>query len=91
MPRAAIRVDDGDIIDHHEGNIMKVNVFRASGIAAVAAVAAGIGLAPVASATPDPVCDRVGTTCAGTGDYSANFSEPVSQPDPYGFLFWQQP
>ncbi|CDO09897.1 hypothetical protein [Mycolicibacterium cosmeticum] len=69
---------------------MKVNVFRASGIA-VAAAAVGIGLAPVAAAAPSPVCDRPGTTCAGTGDYSANFSEPVSQPDPYGFLFWQQP
>jgi hypothetical protein len=91
MPRAGRWVDDGHIIDNHEGNIMKVNVFRASGIAAVAAVAVGVGLAPVASANPNPVCDRVGTTCAGTGDYSANFSEPVSQPDPYGFLFWQQP
>ncbi|MCX2711950.1 hypothetical protein [Mycolicibacterium sp. J2] len=69
---------------------MKVNVFRASGITA-AVVAVGIGLAPVAAAAPQPVCDRAGTTCAGTGDYSANFSEPVSQPDPYGFLFWQQP
>lgn len=69
---------------------MKINMFRATGIA-VFATAAAIGLAPAASAAPEPACSRVSITCAGSGDYSANFSQPVSQPDPYGFLFWQRP
>lgn len=69
---------------------MKSRAFRASGIA-IAAVAAGIGLAPAGGAAPDTTCSRVSVTCAGSGDYSANFSERVSQPDPYAFLFWQQP
>jgi hypothetical protein len=90
MPTTGVRADDGVTIKSSKGNVMKMNVFRASGIAVIAA-AAGIGLAPAAAAAPDPACNRVSITCAGSGDYSANFTEPVSQPDPYAFLFWQQP